>query len=467
VAPVLTRLVRADARAHRLGVVVLAGLMFAGIFALRLAVDDPDAAILLLCAVPIALLAAEFGLNGGLVAAALAVGLVLVWAQSEAAHMGLAGYVTRTLTFVLVGGLIGWLADRRRAEEQAHKRHFELSLDYLGVAGFDGYFKRVNPAFERALGYGEGELCARPFLDFVHPADRAATETGAAKLAEAGTDTIGFHNRYRAKDGSYRWIEWTTRAVESERLLYAAGRDITERKRTDEELAIARRQALEASRVKSEFLATMSHEIRTPMNGVIGMTGLLLQTGLDAEQREYAETVRVSGEALLTIINDILDFSKIEAGRLDLEELDFDLRTVVEDVADLLAERAHSKGLELAVLVNPEVATAVRGDPGRLRQILTNLIGNAVKFTAAGEVVVRVQPAAEDTANLVRFEVTDTGPGIAPAVREALFEPFAQASTAGRGWAWPSRSASPSRWGARSTSRASWDAGARSRSRSG
>src|SRR5438270_3269201 len=208
----------------------------------------------------------------------------------------------------------------------------------------------------------------------------------------------------------------------------AVARDVTQHKRSEEALRLAREAAEAANHAKSSFLARMSHEIRPPQHAVLGMTELLLENGLTSTQRKSAETVQRSGKTLLGIINDLLDFSKIEAGKLELENVDMDLRRTIEDIVELLAERAHAKGLELACSIPPNLVTHVRGDPLRLSQILTNLVGNAIKFTERGSVVIRlasVGVSAQDVT--MRFEVSDTGVGISPDAQSRIFEEFAQA----------------------------------------
>jgi signal transduction histidine kinase/CheY-like chemotaxis protein/HPt (histidine-containing phosphotransfer) domain-containing protein len=209
---------------------------------------------------------------------------------------------------------------------------------------------------------------------------------------------------------------------------HGLARDVTLRKQLKDELVLARDAALQSAQLKSQFLATMSHEIRTPMNGVIGMLGLLLETELSHEQREIATTVQTSADSLLTIINDILDYSKIESGKLIFERNEFDLVEVIDGSVDLLAEQARAKSLYIAVIIEQDVPTHLRGDAGRLRQVLINLIGNAVKFTNAGAIVVSVTVDGEsEAAAVLRVTISDTGIGIEPETVERLFRPFVQA----------------------------------------
>jgi PAS domain S-box-containing protein len=318
------------------------------------------------------------------------------------------------------------LAERMQAEELLDQ-FFTSSLDLLCLADLEGYFKRLNPTWERTLGFTAEELCRQPFLDFVHPDDRGITITEMKKLAE-GANTISFENRYRCKDGTYKWLLWNATPVVSKHMIYADARDITERKRSEESIRKLKEAAEAANRSKSDFLAQMSHEIRTPMNAIIGMADLLWETPLSAEQRQYVRIFRRAGTNLLNLLNDILDLSKIESGHIELEEIDFDLHDLLDKICELLAVRAHEKGLELACRMLPQVPTHIRGDPNRLRQVLTNLVGNAIKFTESGEVVLRVErEAGSHQGEVLRFAVSDTGIGIPEDKLVRIFESFTQA----------------------------------------
>jgi PAS domain S-box-containing protein len=309
-------------------------------------------------------------------------------------------------------------------------RFFKLSLDLLCVAGFDGVFRRLNPAWESTLGYTTEELTDHPFLDFVHPEDQGATLDEMEKLTAGSHSTIAFENRYRSKDGAYRWLSWNAAPFTSDQLIYATARDTTERRRLEEQLHRLREAAEAASAAKSEFLARMSHEIRTPMNAIIGMADLLWDSPLEPEQREYVRIFRRAGNNLLDLINDILDLSKIESGSIELAKIEFDLSDVVQRSVEIAAVRAHEKGLELVSHIASDVPLDLVGDPGRVRQVLINLLGNAVKFTERGEVLLQIERDPQSAAaGGLRLSVSDTGIGIPSEQQEMIFESFAQADT--------------------------------------
>ena len=356
------------------------------------------------------------------------------------------------VTIALVtSGIIGLaivaaLVDRRMAGlTHSLIRSEELSRLILesageGIFGLDahGLTTFVNPAAARMLGFDRVEVLEKPVQEIVQqvPNDGSSPAAGPSAIEATlrdGDARVVPHELFGRKGGASIPVAYTVTSIRNEGAVVGAVvtfSDITAAKQTERELLRAKQEAETASRMKSEFLARMSHEIRTPMTAVIGFTGLLLDGELSAEQRSFAETVRSSADALLSLINDILDFSKIEAGKLAIEPIPFDLEVTVSDALELFGARAHDKGLELVMRYAPEAPRWVIGDPGRIRQILTNLIGNALKFTEAGHVSVNVDTEERGEGKaLFHFSVTDTGIGIPAEKQAGLFEIFMQADS--------------------------------------
>ena len=316
-----------------------------------------------------------------------------------------------------------------RISERHNRDLIDKSLGFITAHRLDGKFLSINPAAANALGYEPDELIGKHIIDLMP--DEAKTLFGKylqeIKAKKESSGLISFITK-SGKEVLWHYKNTLYEIDGEEPYVLGHAFDVTERKQIEDKLRAAHDAAMKSAKMKSEFLANMSHEIRTPMNGVLGMTDILLDTSLESEQREYAEMIKASANSLLNIINDILDFSKIEAGKLNFETIDFDLRNTVESTVEVFSEQAAAKNIELGSLVTKDVKTALRGDPGRLRQVLTNLIGNAIKFTEQGEVFVRVDKESEtDDQIVLNFTIRDTGIGIEPDSQKYLFEAFTQA----------------------------------------
>ncbi len=358
--------------------------------------------------------------------------------DAEALRAGACDYLVKgQITGALLDRVLRHALERARIEDSRRESEdrFRLVADatpaLLYVEDAEGggvFYNRTWLDFRGRSAEAEAGL---GWMNGLHPDDLDRVRAEHVRLV-AARERYQIEYRLLRHDGEYRWMLDTGLPRHTPGGAFAgfAGSlvDITERKLQEQEISRARDAALEASRLKGQFLANMSHEIRTPMNGIVGMSGLLLDTRLSPEQREIAEIVQKSAESLLAVINDILDFSRIESGKLRLDAVEFDLRTLVEDSLALLAERAFDKRLELVCDFPASIPVLLRGDPGRLRQVLVNLAGNAIKFTERGEVVVKVEPVEDrDTSFSFRLSVSDTGVGIEPEAQGRLFQPFVQA----------------------------------------
>ncbi|HUO17777.1 MAG TPA: response regulator [Verrucomicrobiae bacterium] len=316
-------------------------------------------------------------------------------------------------------------------------RFMALSIDLFCTAGFDGYFKSVNPSFERILGFTAEELLSKPYLEFIHPDDRQATSAQSGRLQD-GQITFAFENRYVCKDGSCKWLLWNAVSVPERELIYAAARDITDRKRADDErqrfaasleasnreLELRNREVERATMLKSRFLANMSHELRTPLNAIVGFSDLLAEGTpgvLNEKQKRFVGHIKQGSAHLLRLINDILDLSKIEAGQLELHSEDFQVGDALPEVLSIISPMAIAKNI--AIKNSGSSESRVYADRGRFKQILYNLLSNAVKFTPRGGEV-----GIECCASNGQVEVTvwDTGIGIRPEDQALVFEEFRQ-----------------------------------------
>ena len=335
----------------------------------------------------------------------------------------------------LVYGSARDISEQRRVEQDMEKL-FTLSIDMLCVANEDGYFERVNPAFEATLGWTEDQLLSRPFVEFVHPADRDATKIETARLA-SGQQTLNFENRYKTPAGDDRWMQWRSNQDPETGRFFAIARDVTRARELDEELREATRAAEEASakataanHEKTAFIASMSHELRTPLNAILGYAEMVVESEpLSPRGRESLEIIHSSGHHLLMLIGDLLDISKIESGALVLREQVFDLHRALRSLGAVFERHAREQGLAFRYEETTALPRELVGDETRVRQVLINLLANAIKFTARGSVALRVGLHGER----LRFEIEDTGEGIPGDKLEQIFAPFEQLERRGDG----------------------------------
>jgi PAS domain S-box-containing protein len=324
--------------------------------------------------------------------------------------------------------VIGFASDvsEQRQVEQALEHFFSLTSDIFVVVGFDGYAKRINPAGVELSGYTLEEMLSQPAVNFLHPDDQDRMLAALATLKDGRL--IPFRARYRQQNGEYVWLEWVITPEPSQGLAYCVGRDVTARMQAEQDREAAREAAEAASRAKSEFLANTSHEIRTPLTAILGYTDMLLDRDITgAERMAHVDAIRRNGEHLLAVMNDILDLSKIEAGKMTLEQVACSPIVLVSEVAEFMRPRAVAKGLAFDVEWRGPLPERITTDPTRLRQILLNLVSNAVKFTEQGSVRMAVSYEDGDRNSLLRIDVSDTGIGMTPDQQTGLFQPFAQA----------------------------------------